>query len=286
MDLTKDLNDYLNIINQTINLQQFKFKLEKYGYIDKCTQINFKLNEVDTHLKSIIQTSKTSSLFNQKHLKYNKIGKEIEDSIKFIEKALNNMEKEDMSKYLKNGFERKVILNSIDLLKDKLSEIGGSYQKFLKNQADLIRQIEKRKANIVNTSKRPKLNNDLLYSSTDPDGSEMVDLVDKENTMTMSQMENNSTSQYYQDRSNAVQHIEKAMNDLVSMFNKVSEMVYRQRNVVERISDDTDISYQNITMGTDEIRKLKEDVKDNRKLIMKIFGIILVFVVVYIVFIS
>ena len=165
MNLTNDLHDYINVLNQTFNIQEFKFKIEKYGYIDKCTQINQNLNDVSNQLKNLIQTSKTSSLFNETHLKFNRISKDIQDSIKFIEKTILTLENEDTKKYIRNKFEKKIIDNSIDLLKDKLSEIGASYQKFLKTQGDLIRQIEKRKANLVNT-KRPKTKrNNLLKRS-------------------------------------------------------------------------------------------------------------------------
>ena len=56
--------------------------------------------------------------------------------------------------------------------------------------------------------------------------------------------------------------------------------------MVERISNDTDISYTHMVMAESEVIKLKDTVKDNRRLILKIFGIILFFVVIYIVLIN
>lgn len=282
MNLTKDLHDYLNIINQTFNTQQFKFKVEKYGCLDKCTQINQRLNELNQQLKNLVQSSKSSSLFNETHLKFNKIGNEIETTIRLIDKSISKLEKEDFNKYTKNSFEKKVVSNSIDLLKDKLSDINVSFQKFLKTQGDLIRHIEKRKANLVNTkAKRPK--QDDLFSTDDNEKSPFNQETDH---MSLQQMDKDASSSYQKDRSSTIQNIEKAMGDLTSLFNRITEMVYRQRNMVERISDDTDVSLTNMTMAESEILKLKDTVKDNRRLMLKIFLIIIFFVVFYIVFLS
>lgn len=284
MNLTKGLHDYSNTINQTFNTQEFRFKIEKYGCLDKCTQIMYQLKSVESQLKNLVQMSKTSSLFNETHLKFTKIGNEIESSLKIIEKSINKIANEDFHKYSKNNFEKKVVQNSIDLLQIKLENLGASYQKFLKTQAEMIRQIEKRKANLVNTkSKRPKPKNDDLYSnSTDADG-ENLPFTSNSSQLVYDKHDN---SNYQVERSSAVQHIEKAMSDLNSLFNRVSEMVYRQRDMVERISNDTDISYTNMIMAESEVIKLKDTVKDNRRLILKIFGIIVFFVVIYIVLIN
>jgi len=283
MNLTKDLHDYLNIINQTFNIQQFNFKVEKYGCLDKCTQINQRLNELNQQLKNLVQSSKSSSLFNETHLKFNKLGNEIEATIRVIDKSISKLEKEDFDKYTKNSFEKKVVRNAIELLKDKVSDINVSYQKFLKTQGDLIRHIEKRKANLVNTkNKRPK--QDDLFSSEDNEKSPFNQ--DNEKSLSLQQMDKEANSSYQKDRSTTIQSIEKAMGDLTSLFNRITEMVYRQRNMVERISDDTDVSLTNMTMAESEILKLKDTVKDNRRLMLKIFLIIIFFVVFYIVFLS
>lgn len=249
----------------------------------RCSQILSETQEIDNNLQQLIQMSKTSSPFNDTHLKYSKIGQIIESSIKSNENQISLLEKKETKNL--NKYQSKIVYNTIDTLKIKLEDLSIRYQKFLKSQGDTIRTIEKRRANLINSEshkKKKKNNVSNMYSSL-PEADYEEDNAGFNETMQKYKSGNN---EYYQDRNTAVQHIEKAMNDLSGMFNRISQMIYRQGEMIERIDNETNISLNNVKMAQDEVIKLKDDVKSNRKLLFKIFAIIIIFIILYIIFVN
>ncbi len=52
-------------------------------------------------------------------------------------------------------------------------------------------------------------------------------------TISQTQMSQGNKNQYYQDRTSAVQSIEKTMNELGSMFTRLSHIVYEHRSIID-----------------------------------------------------
>lgn len=250
--------------------------------MERCSQILTEITEANSNLKSLEQMSKTSSPFNDTHLKYNKIGQAIESTIKGLEKQLSLIETKEL-KHL-NNFQNKIVTNTVETLKMRLEDLSIRYQKFLKTQGDTIRTIEKRRANLVNSDsrKKNKRNNiEDIYSSLPEQDPE-----DNTGFQETVQSYKSGNNEYYKERNTAVQHIEKAMTDMASMFNRISQMIYRQGEMIERIDNETTISLSNINKAEHEVHELKKDVQSNRKLLLKVFAIIILFIVFYILFVN
>lgn len=296
MDLSRQFQDYLYTVKNTFETNSsFNYKVEKYGCIDKCTHLLNELNNLENDLNNLIQKSKTSSLFNEAHLKFTTIGSKIESSIKAIEKKILIVEKQDSVKYSSNKFEYKTITNSLNLLNIRLQNINGTYQKFLKTQGDTIRTIEKRKNNLVNNRfKKSKKSRDDMYSSLPDndieDNSNVNNIYGDGDDINLSNIQktvsNSKNDDYYKERMNVVDYIEKSMIDLSTMFKMISQKINLQGEMLNKIDNDTVDSFNNLTMAENEIIQIKDSSKSNRKLILKIFAIILFFVITYIVFLS
>ncbi len=162
------------------------------------------------------------------------------------------------------------------------------FQKFLQNQSEFIKNKIRRINNLTGASSTCALNNkknknEYIYTSLPNDDDDIleVDSIQAQSTMQM-----NNTNQYYQDRSNSVQIIEKTMGELSSMFTRLGQLVYEQRSMIEKIDNNTDISLHNIEMGERELIKIRRDVSSNRGLIIKIFLILIFTSVIYILFFS
>lgn len=163
------------------------------------------------------------------------------------------------------------------------------FQKFLQNQSEFIKNKIKRINNLTGANSASALNNkktknEYIYTSLPNDDDDILE-VDSLQTQSTLQMTSNK-NQYYQDRSNSVQIIEKTMGELSSMFTRLGQLVYEQRSMIEKIDNNTDISLHNIEMGERELIKIRRDVSSNRGLIIKIFLILIFTSVVYILFFS
>lgn len=251
--------------------------------MDKCSRLLYQLNEAETKINKVSLISKTSSPFNDTHLKFSNIGACIETSLKSIEKEVKVIETRDVVNSSANVFEKKTIQNTTDLIKMRLKDLSFKFKKFLQAQGETIRSIEQRRSNLVSSSSKGKPNDYSYLPGTDPDSDTIENTLIEEDTI-LAQVNNYESTQYYKDRTTAVQQIEKAMNELSTMFGRLSSMIYEQGQVISRIDNNTDISLNNIEMGLNEVIKIKNDVSSNRKLLIKIFLILIFSIVVYIVF--
>lgn len=86
-------------------------------------------------------------------------------------------------------------------------------------------------------------------------------------------------------RSTAIEQIEVALNDVAGLFKKFGTIVQQHQTLVERIDQNAEQSLYDIEGAKKELRQVYEDTSNNRKLILKIFFILLVFCTFYILFV-
>jgi syntaxin 5 len=142
--------------------------------------------------------------------------------------------------------------------------------------------VEERRSNFSANHKINKPSkNPFLYTSLPNDD---TDSTDNSTHISFEQNQVDNRNQYYQDRSSAVQKIEKTMTDLQGMFTRMAHFVHEQQYMIEKIENNTDISLGNIEAGLKEVIKIQNDVRSNRGLIIKIFLILIVASVIYILF--
>jgi hypothetical protein len=72
-----------------------------------------------------------------------------------------------------------------------------------------------------------------MYTSVPNEDDEVIDINVSLSTQQTVRM-NDNKNKYYQERFTAVQGIEKTMHDLASMFNKMTQVVYEQRSMIEK----------------------------------------------------
>ncbi len=132
--------------------------------------------------------------------------------------------------------------NSLELLNSQLKNLTLKFNKFLQSQSQIIKSVEQRRNNLsggINTLKKNKneyvytsLPNNDYYNEND-NQKDQDDLLELENQQTTIQFNSNKNA-YYQERSNAVNYVERMMNDLSSMFSRISQIAYEQRSMIEK----------------------------------------------------
>jgi len=87
---------------------------------------------------------------------------------------------------------------------------------------------------------------------------------------------------YIQQRSTAIESIETTIAELGQIFTQLANMVAEQRETVQRIDYDTHDIMDNVTGAHRELLILYNNVSNNRWLILKIFGVLIVFFLIFI----
>ncbi|KAK3738928.1 hypothetical protein RRG08_006495 [Elysia crispata] len=91
---------------------------------------------------------------------------------------------------------------------------------------------------------------------------------------------------YIQSRADTMQNIESTIVELGSIFQQLAHMVKEQEEIVGRIDHNVDDASQNIEAAHTEILKYFQSVTSNRWLMIKIFGVLMVFFIIFIVFMA
>ncbi|KAL4622996.1 syntaxin-5-like [Arapaima gigas] len=91
---------------------------------------------------------------------------------------------------------------------------------------------------------------------------------------------------YIQSRADTMQNIESTIVELGSIFQQLAHMVKEQEETVQRIDANVEDTQLNVEAAHAEILKYFQSVSSNRWLLIKIFLILIVFFIVFVVFLA
>uniref|UniRef100_A0A7S4VKK9 t-SNARE coiled-coil homology domain-containing protein n=2 Tax=Ditylum brightwellii TaxID=49249 RepID=A0A7S4VKK9_9STRA len=89
---------------------------------------------------------------------------------------------------------------------------------------------------------------------------------------------------YLRERADAMSTVETNIVELGTIFNKLAVMVGEHREMVERLEDNVDDANQNISLTFNTLTDTLNNLQSNRQLAMKLFGIVALFIVLFITF--
>jgi syntaxin 5 len=85
---------------------------------------------------------------------------------------------------------------------------------------------------------------------------------------------------YHTSRLSSVQGIQRTIAELGQMFSKMATTIQQQEEMVSRIDSDIDAADMNIKEGTNQLMIYYNSMSSNRKLIIKIFLILIAFAII------
>jgi syntaxin 5 len=100
------------------------------------------------------------------------------------------------------------------------------------------------------------------------------------------QLFNDTSDSYLQSRAQAVESIESTIHELGDMYKRLVSIVGMQEEITLRIDANMDATLINVESGHNELLKYFDRMSSNRWLIMKIFAVLIAFLVFFMVFIA
>lgn len=94
------------------------------------------------------------------------------------------------------------------------------------------------------------------------------------------------SNNYVQERAETMQNIESTIVELGGIFQQLAHMVKEQEEMVERIDTNVQDAEMNIEAAHGEILKYFQSVTKNRWLMIKIFGVLILFFIFFVVFLA
>lgn len=103
-------------------------------------------------------------------------------------------------------------------------------------------------------------------------------------SISMPQMAVAQTQQYYGLRANAMREIESSLHQLQGFFTQLAHLVADQGEMLERIDQNVDTAVSNVSDAHERLVGALKSASNNRWLIVKIFAIIIVTIVIFVMF--
>lgn len=90
---------------------------------------------------------------------------------------------------------------------------------------------------------------------------------------------------YLTSRAEALQNVEKTILELGTIFQQLADMVQQQAETVVRIDENVDETMANVDAAQSYLLKYLKNISSNRWLMMKVFFVLMVFLIFFMVFV-
>jgi syntaxin 5 len=89
---------------------------------------------------------------------------------------------------------------------------------------------------------------------------------------------------YLQTRADAMSTVESNIVELGTIFNKLAGLVHEHREMVQRVEDNVEEANTNIFLSMNVLTDTLTNLRSNRALAMRLSGILVLFIIFFIVF--
>ena len=89
---------------------------------------------------------------------------------------------------------------------------------------------------------------------------------------------------YLRERADAMEQVESNIVELGAVYNRLATMVHEHKDMVQRVEDNVDEANSMVTMGMNQLVDTLANLRSNRGLALKVFSIMVVFIISFIIF--
>ena len=89
---------------------------------------------------------------------------------------------------------------------------------------------------------------------------------------------------YLRQRADAMSQVESNMVELGTIFNKLAVMVNEHRDMVQRVEDNVDEANTSLNLSLATLTDTFQNLQTNRALAAKVLGIVVLFIIMFIIF--
>jgi syntaxin 5 len=89
---------------------------------------------------------------------------------------------------------------------------------------------------------------------------------------------------YLQERADTMAIVETNIVELGTVFNRLGVIMNEQRDLVQRVEDNVDDANSNINLSMATLTDTLDNLRTNRALFLKVFGVLVVFIILFITF--
>lgn len=255
---------------------------KKIGYDISCTC---------TKLEKLTELARGRSLFGDPTTDIQELTQVIKQDLSKLNSDISTLQQQVKARSYGEGKHMRTHTSSVVVsLQVKLADVSKDFKNVLELRTENLKQQKQRREQFSAspiTSSFPPMDRDggsVLLSSDQTDSSVSIDMDSVRRQQQLQVIEQQDA--YIQERADAMENIHSTIVELGTIFRQLAEMVQEQEEQVARIDDNVDEALTNVEAAHSELLKYFKGITSNRWLMVKIFIVVIVFFIIFIVFLT
>ncbi|XP_031604390.1 syntaxin-5a isoform X3 [Oreochromis aureus] len=248
------------------------------------------LSNTFAKLEKLTILAKRKSLFDDKAVEIEELTYIIKQDINSLNKQIAQLQDLVRSRGAPGGRHIQTHSNTIVVsLQSKLASMSNDFKSVLEVRTENLKQQRSRREQFSQppASSSPLMANNfngsvLMQEESRSRGDVAIDMDSPTNPLQLQLIDEQDS--YIQSRADTMQNIESTIVELGSIFQQLAHMVKEQEETIQRIDANVEDTQLNVEAAHTEILKYFQSVSSNRWLMIKIFLVLVVFFIIFVVF--
>lgn len=248
------------------------------------------LSNTFAKLEKLTILAKRKSLFDDKAIEIEELTYIIKQDINSLNKQIAQLQDLVRSRGAPGGRHIQTHSNTIVVsLQSKLASMSNDFKSVLEVRTENLKQQRSRREQFSQppaSSSALMANNFngsvLMQEESRSRGDVAIDMDSPSNPLQLQLIDEQDS--YIQSRADTMQNIESTIVELGSIFQQLAHMVKEQEETIQRIDANVEDTQLNVEAAHTEILKYFQSVSSNRWLMIKIFLVLVVFFIIFVVF--
>lgn len=230
------------------------------------------LHSTSLKLQELGKMARQCGIYNDKTAQIQELTFEIRKTINALNLKVDTLQKAGAN-VGNGGHSRQHYVTVTEVLKTRLLDVTKEFKDILTLRTENLKRQDRRRN---------------LYSFGGDSGTAEADegIYDVEGGQRVSLVTSRQGQSYAQSRAEAVENVQRVIGELASIFQRVATMITHQEEMIQRIDQDLDTSMVHIREGQGELLNLYNRISSNRTLIIKVFLILMAFIMFFVFFLS
>ncbi|KAF5512074.1 Integral membrane protein sed5 [Colletotrichum aenigma] len=242
-------------------------------------------------LEKLATLARRRTLFDDRPVEINELTYIIKQDLSSLNQQIGNLQVLTRQQHPKADQEGEHNKNVVFMLQGKLTDVSANFKDVLEERTKNIQASRSRTDNFISSVSQhaqPPLQQSAspLYGTpqrgTPSPGADLLSLNPPGDQQLLLMEEAQPQNTYIQERGAAIESIESTIAELGSIFGQLATMVSEQSEMIQRIDANTEDVVDNVQGAQRELLKYWGRVSSNRWLIAKMFGVLMIFFLLWV----
>ena len=267
MDRTREFFEYLRDTNVPLTPQLNKRRPISHQqknateFYSATKEINLRLQTAVTYVAQLDELVNGDNVLNENDPKIQQLINQLQVELKYINNSINTLEQQTKS--------NEAVHSITESLRRSLASVTKDFQTAVQSSAEKMKKVQERRQHAGYVPPRTT-SYDTIYNQEDDE----VEIRSNQ----LAQVELEQLNQ----RLDTVHGLEQQTSNIYKMFTDLFEMIAAKDYDIVRIDENLQDALDNLTEGQKQMEKYYEKVKNNKWFILKIFAVLFVFAMIFI----